>query len=84
MAALEARIAADPADHQARYDLATAYNATGRRSEAAEALLEIVKLDRSWNEQAARMQLLRFFEAWGLMDPATLAARRRLSAIWLS
>ena len=84
LAALEARLAADPADHQARYDLATAYNAVDRRADAADALLEIVRRDRTWNEQAARMQLLRFFEAWGLMDPATLAARRRLSAIWLS
>ena len=69
---------------QARFDLATAYNATGRRAEAAEALLEIVRRDRTWNEQAARTQLLRLFEAWGLMDPDTTAARRKLSALWLS
>ncbi|MDT7950326.1 MAG: co-chaperone YbbN [Acetobacteraceae bacterium] len=78
---LEKRVAANPDDHQARYDLATALNATGKRDEAAAALLEIVKRDRSWNEDGARLQLLKFFEAWGLTDPATLAARRKLSAL---
>lgn len=84
LAELHGRVQADPDDHQARYDLATAFNATNRRAEAADALLEIVRRDRAWNEQAARQQLLRFFEAWGLMDPDTLAARRKLSALWLS
>ena len=78
---LEARVAADADDHQARYDLATALNATGNRDEAAAALLEIIKRDRTWNEDGARLQLLKFFEAWGLSDPATLAARRKLSAL---
>lgn len=78
---LEARVAADPDDYQACYDLATALNATGKRDEAAAALLEIVKRDRSWNEDGARLQLLKFFEAWGLADPASLAARRKLSAL---
>lgn len=77
----EARVAADQDDHQARYDLATALNATGKREEAAAALLEIVKRDRAWNEDGARMQLLKFFEAWGLADPSSLAARRKLSAL---
>ncbi len=81
LAPLQARVAADPDDHQARYDLATALNAGDHRAEAAEALLEIVKRDRGWNEDGARLQLLRFFEAWGLTDPATIAARRRLSAL---
>ena len=84
LADLLARLEANPDDHQARFDLATAFNATGRRAEAAEALLEIVRRDRAWNEQAARQQLLRLFEAWGLMDPDTTAARRKLSALWLS
>ncbi len=78
---LEVRVAADADDHQARYDLATALNAVGQRDEAAAALLEIIKRDRAWNEDGARMQLLKFFEAWGLSDPATLAARRKLSAL---
>jgi putative thioredoxin len=82
--AFEARLAADPADHQARYDLATALNALDRREEAANALLDIMKRQRAWNEDAARLQLLKFFEAWGLEDPTTIAARRRLSALLFS
>ena len=78
------RLAADPADHQARYDLATALNAMDKREEAADALLDILRRNRSWNEEAARLQLLKFFEAWGLDDPATVAARRKLSAILFS
>ncbi len=81
---LQARLEADPADHQARYDLATALNAMGQREQAADALLEIVRRARTWNEGAARLQLLKFFEAWGFDDPATSAARRRLSALLFS
>jgi putative thioredoxin len=81
---LQARLAADPADHKARYDLATALNAMGEREQAAEALLEVIRRSRSWNEDAARLQLLKFFEAWGFDDPATGAARRRLSALLFS
>jgi putative thioredoxin len=80
-AGLEARLAADPDDFQARYDLATALNASGSREEAAEALLEIVRRNRAWNDDAARLQLLKFFEAWGFDDAATMAARRKLSAL---
>lgn len=79
--ALERRLAADAADHGARYELATALNAAGERAAAAEALLDIMRRDRAWNEDAARLQLLKFFEAWGLTDPATIAARRKLSAL---
>jgi putative thioredoxin len=79
--ALARRVAADPTDHEARYELATALNAAGKRAEAAEALLEIVKRDRTWREDGARAQLLKFFEAWGFADPATMAARRKLSAL---
>jgi putative thioredoxin len=81
LATFEKRLAADPADHEARYELATALNAMGRREEAAEALLEIVRRDRAWRDDAARLQLLKLFEAWGFDDPATLAARRKLSAL---
>lgn len=84
MAALEERLAANPADHQARYDLATALNAADRREEAADALLEIIRRDRTWNDEAARQQLLKFFGSWGFDDPATLAARRRLSSLLFS
>ncbi len=77
----EQRLAADPDDHAARIDLAIALNAAGERAAAADALLEAIKRDRAWNEEAARKQLLKFFEAWGLTDPATLAARRKLSSL---
>ena len=81
---LQARVAADPADHQARYDLATALNASDEREQAADALLEIIRRKRDWNEDAARLQLLKFFEAWGFDDPAAMAARRKLSSILFS
>jgi putative thioredoxin len=84
LATLQSRLAANEADHQARYDLASALNATGRRAEAADALLEILKRERGWNDGAARLQLLKFFEAWGFDDPITLASRRKLSALLFS
>jgi len=84
LAVYEARLAADPADHEARYELATALNAMEQREQAADALLEIVKRARTWNEGAARVQLLKFFESWGSDDPVTQTARRRLSAILFS
>ena len=59
-----------------------ALNAAGRRAEALDQLLEIIRRDRKWNDEAARKQLLQLFEAWGLMDPASVAARRKLSAVW--
>jgi len=83
-AGLEARLAADPSDFEARYELATALNASGDREAAAEALLEIIRRKRNWNEDAARLQLLKFFEAWGFDDPVTMASRRKLSAILFS
>ena len=81
---LQRRVEADAGDHEARYDLATALNATGEREQAAAALLEIIRRERTWNEGAARSQLLKFFEAWGLADPVTVAARRKLSALLFS
>jgi putative thioredoxin len=78
---LQRRVEADPSDHQARFDLALALNARGRREEAAGHLLDIVRRDRTWNDDGARKQLVQFFEAWGPTDPATLAGRRRLSSI---
>ena len=83
-AALEAAVAADPNDHQARYDLALALNAEGQRVEAAEALIAIFKRDRAWNEDGARKKLLEFFDAWGPKDPATTKGRRMLSAALFS
>jgi putative thioredoxin len=84
LAGLEAALAKNPGDHQARFDLAVALNANGRRNEAATRLLEIIKADRNWNDDGARKQLVQFFEAWGPMDPATLAARRKLSTLLFS
>jgi putative thioredoxin len=83
-AGLEAQVAADPTNFEARYELATALNAGGEREAAAEALLEIIRRKRGWNEDAARLQLLKFFEAWGFDDPVTMASRRKLSAILFS
>jgi len=82
LAPLQKALAANPDDHQARFDLAVALNAKGERDQAADELLAIIKRDRAWNDAAARKQLLQFFEAWGLMDKTTVAARRKLSAIW--
>ncbi|MCQ4161579.1 tetratricopeptide repeat protein [Roseomonas sp. GC11] len=81
LAEFEARLAADPDDHAARIELAVALNAMDQRAEAAQALLDAIKRDRAWNEEAARKQLLKFFEAWGPMDPATVKARRGLSTL---
>jgi len=83
-AALNARLAADPSDHQARYDLALALDAKGDRDGAIEALLELVKRGRGWNEDAARKHLVTLFEAMGPADPRTIAARRKLSALLFS
>jgi putative thioredoxin len=80
-AALEARLAADPKDHQARFDLSLILNARGDRENAADRLLEIVARNRTWEDEKARKQLVQFFEAWGPTDPATLSARRRLSSL---
>ncbi len=82
--ALEAAIAADPDNHQARFDLAVVLNADGKRIEAAEALVALIKRDRSWNEDGARKKLIEFFEAWGPKDPATLKGRRLLSTALFS
>ena len=71
-------------DAQPDSTIKVALNGLGRREEAAGALLEILRRDRGWNEQAARLQLLKLFEAWGMTDPATLAARRKLSALLFS
>jgi putative thioredoxin len=78
---LEQKVAANPLDHQARFDLAVALNAAGKRQEAADHLLDLVKRDRKWNDDGARKQLVQFFDAWGPTDEATLHGRRKLSSI---
>ena len=80
-AALEARLAADPDDHAARRDLAKILSVRGDRAAAADHLLQIMRKDRAWEDDGARKALLELFEAWGPSDPATLAARRKLSSI---
>ena len=80
-APLEARLAANPDDHEARFELAAAQIAAGDRDSAADALLEIVRRDREWNDGAARKRFLQLLEAQGLGDPWSGAQRRRLSAV---
>ena len=81
---LQASLAQDPTDHQARFDLATALVGTGDHERAIEALLEIIKRERDWDDGAARKQLLKVFEALGPANPLTLSGRRRLSSILFS
>jgi putative thioredoxin len=81
LAELEQKVAANPLDHQARFDLALALNGNGRRMEALEQLIAIVKRDRKWNDDGARKQLVQLFDAWGPTDEATIEGRRRLSSI---
>jgi len=81
---LKAKAAADPKDFQSRLDLAMAYWAANQRQEAVDELLDMIKLDRNWNEAAARQQLLKFFEALGFADPLAVAGRKRLSTILFS
>ncbi|RDJ20666.1 thioredoxin [Bosea caraganae] len=83
-AELEAKVAANPKDHQARFDLALALNANDRREEAVDHLVAIIKADRAWNDDGARKQLLQFFEAWGPMDEHTIGGRRKLSTLLFS
>jgi putative thioredoxin len=83
-AEFDAKIATNPNDHQARYDLALALDAKGDRDGALTALLEIVRRDRKWNDDAARKHLVTLFEAMGPTDPRTIDARKRLSAILFS
>jgi len=78
---LEQKVAANPLDHQARFDLALALNSKGQREQALDQLIEIVRRDRKWNDDGARKQLVQLFEAWGPTDEATVAGRKRLSSI---
>ena len=74
-------VAHNPNDHQARFDLALALYAANKKEASAEALLDIVRRQRNWNDEAARKQLLKYFEAWGPADPLTVEMRRRLSSL---
>ena len=79
--ALEARLAENPADHEARLELAVAKAGNGDKEGAIDALIELFRRDRNWNDEAARKQLVQFFEAWGPKDPHTLDGRRKLSSL---
>jgi putative thioredoxin len=81
VADLEQKVLANPLDHQARFDLALALNGQGRRMDALEHLVSIVKRDRKWNDDGARKQLVQLFDAWGPTDEATIEGRKRLSSI---
>jgi putative thioredoxin len=81
---LRARLERDANDHQARFDLAGALFASGERENAVDELLDLVRRDRKWNDEGARKQLVKFFEAMGGTDPLTQSARRRLSSILFS
>ncbi|MGB6660040.1 MAG: thioredoxin [Xanthobacteraceae bacterium] len=81
---LEQKVAANPLDHQASFDLALALNGKGRRLDALEQLISIVKRDRKWNDDGARKQLVQFFDAWGPADEATIEGRKKLSSILFS
>ena len=82
--ALQSRLEADADDHSARFDLALIANARGQRADAVDHLIEIIKRDRSWDDDGARKKLLQLFEAWGATDKATLSGRRRLSSLLFS
>ncbi|MGB6758329.1 MAG: thioredoxin [Xanthobacteraceae bacterium] len=81
---LEQKVAANPLDHQASFDLALALNGKGRRLDALEQLISIVKRDRKWTDDGARKQLVQFFDAWGPADEATIEGRKKLSSILFS
>ena len=78
---LKQKVDANPLDHQARFDYAVALNSKGKRADAVDNLIEIVRRDRKWNDDGARKQLVQFFEAWGPTDEATVEGRKRLSSI---
>ncbi|OWV90915.1 co-chaperone YbbN [Rhizobium sp. R72] len=82
--ALEHDLARNPDDHEARLKLAKIRNVEGRREESAEHLLYIMRKDRAFDDDGARRQLLQFFDVWGFKDPATVSARRKLSAMLFS
>lgn len=81
---LKAKVEADPADHQARIDYATALAASGAKGEAVDQLIASIRRDRKWNDEAARKALVLLFEAWGFKDPDAIEGRRKLSSVLFS
>ena len=84
MEPLQAAVEANPKDHEARYNLALALYAGGQAEAAIDALIEIIRQDRGWNDDAARLELLKLFEAIGPTEPVTMDGRKKLSAILFS
>ena len=84
IATFEKQLADNPLDHAARVELAVLLNGAGRREEAIDQLIQIIRKDRTWNEDGARKQLVQFFEAWGPKDEMTLLGRRKLSSVLFS
>jgi putative thioredoxin len=84
MGTLKAQIEKNPDDFQARLELSVLLNGANERAEATDQLIYIIRKMRSWNEEAARKQLVKFFEAWGPKDEFTLAGRRKLSSVLFS
>lgn len=82
--ALERELATNPDNHEARMKLAKVFNAQGRRDEAAEQLLTVMRKDRTFEDDGARKQLVEFMENWGFKDPSSVSARRKLSSILFS
>jgi putative thioredoxin len=81
LAELQAKVELNANDHQSRFDLAMALYATGRQDTAVDELLEIFKRDKAWNDEAARKQLVKFFEALGPTHELTVSGRRKLSSL---
>ena len=79
-----ARLTKDANDHEARFELATALFGAGDREAGIDELLTLYRKDRNWNEEAARKQLVKFFEVMGPTDPLTLSSRRKLSSLMFS
>ncbi|PZF77588.1 thioredoxin [Aestuariivirga litoralis] len=82
--ALKAKVEANPDDFQARLELAVLLNGANEREAATDQLIYVIKKMRAWNDEAARKQLVKFFEAWGPKDEFTLAGRRKLSSVLFS
>lgn len=84
LADLKTKVEHNPNDPQIRFDLAIAYNADGQKQEALDTLLDLIGQHKSWNDEAAKKQLVKFFEAWGPKDPLTIQGRKRLSLLLFS
>ncbi len=84
LAPLKAKVDANAADHEARIAYATALAATGAKAEAVDQLIESIRRDRKWSDEAARKQLVQLFEAWGFKDAAAIEGRRKLSSVLFS